>query len=690
MGWATRDAVLFRLYRSRYTLDVAGAAGWLERFGGFAQTLVDPGRTPTQWHEMENLTIDRAAHYALRSYSNVLTLVNFYPATLGDRAQTLDLTRRSLWAQVSELVKGYFGTAGCDSLGGIWLRKHLSAYSAAEQAAFEPVMALTNADWTDAAGLVIAQEKAERVGLVDASGARFDGATLTPLASKARGQYGAARATMPFQIVSWQDELNARAGRWLARLNNPYPAATLRLLGNADVVEPAWCEPISIGGAGENLRGLTLDDARFLVTRVSVEHSNAPGAPGKVITWTLEAATSGEDGITLDVPDPVTTDPKPPKSGRGRGKRALLSPGTGTIAALNDDGYVYITRNFSASKPKWTRYPIAGMSGYLLDFVPDPFSPLYLGTGTEVNGWLVSEQEIGRLADIFGATPSYTVQHSFAYPVTTYTGQRVIETERSTPNFVVVVSYYPTDDGGYGTTAIVTTDGETWGSETTLTGNAPSAYLSPGLAVSGKAAGVAYSAAPDGAGNFSGYQYSGGSWSAMGSPDISGSGLPGWLHVPWHDNDDTVMYYGATIPEGEADRVYRAAGTTRTDITPSADGHSYTCRFPRSIDTCALNRRRVVVCGHNDPDGLDNRNAVFVSKDGGDTWDVIYGPVDTRSSDYLSVRCAGDDADVFYLFGPGGHIAYSADFGATLKDKRGNLGDSAFAGIDRFVNICGG
>ena len=57
-------------------------------------------------------------------------------------------------------------------------------------------------------------------------------------------------------------------------------------------------------------------------------------------------------------------------------------------------------------------------------------------------------------------------------------------------------------------------------------------------------------------------------------------------------------------------------------------------------------------------------------------------------ADYLSVRCAGDDEDVFYVFGPYGKIAYSADFGATLQDKRGNLGD--FSGINRFVNLCGG
>ena len=297
----------------------------------------------------------------------------------------------------------------------------------------------------------------------------------------------------------------------------------------------------------------------------------------------------------------------------------------------------------------------------------------------------MTEREIGRLADIFGASPTYTVQHTFATAIVAYEGQRVIETERSTQNFVVVVSYYPT----LGTKAIVSTNGTTWGTETTLTSSHPFAYLSPGLAVSGKAANTAYSAAASGS-SFQGYKYSGGSWSAISSPNISGTALPGWIHIPWANNDNSLVFYGAATTEPSADKVYRAKGTTRTDITPVVSGNPYTCRYPRSLDTPALNNNRVVLAGFNDPTGPNNRNAVFASKDQGSSWTAIYGPVVTQSADYLSVRCAGDDEDVFYLFGPGGHIAYSADFGATLKDKRGNLTDSTFTGIDRFVNICGG
>lgn len=687
LGWAVRDAVRFRLYRSRYVLDVEGAAGWLDRMGGVAQTLIDVGEIPAAWQQMQGLTLDRAAHYALRSFSNVLALANFTPSGVDDAAQTISLPARSVWAQVGELVKGYYGTAGCDSLGGIWLRRHASALSAAEQALLDPVIGVSSADWTDAHGLTLPSEKSEAFGVVEGSGAIFDGATLTPVASVARGG-GVGRAVAPFQIVVSQDALNDATGRYLARLNNPRPAVTLRLLGNLDAVEPAWGEPISIGGAGENVRGLVLDGAHFLVTSVRVEHSDERGKPPKIITWTLEGITSGGAGITLDVPEQAVKPVKPTKpSGGKKVKPVLLTPGTGTIAALNDDGYVYVTRNFSAVKPTWTRYALGdlGMSGTLQDFVPDPFSPLYLGTGSAVDGWLVSTEEIGRLTDIFG-TPGYTAQHSFASAVVAGAGQRLVETERSTPGFVVVASYYHDT----GTTAIVTTDGETWGSETMLWEEARGSYLSPGLAVSGKHAGVAYAVAgaEDGL-HYQAQKYSGGSWLPITDPFIFGLRLPGWFHFPWHDNDDSLAYYGESLSFEPWGQVYKAVGEAWTTITPYYEGRAYTCRYPRSIDTPALNHHRVVLCGHHDPPSGSERNAVFVSKNGGDSWKLIYGPVGGGASDYLSVRCAGDDEDVIYLFGGGGHIAYSTDFGATpIKSKRGSM--DSFSGMGRFVNVCGG
>ena len=108
---------------------------------------------------------------------------------------------------------------------------------------------------------------------------------------------------------------------------------------------------MAISDAGENVRGLELDGVELLITKISTEHSNAPGVPAKVITWTLEGVTQGESGQTLDVPGVTLKPPKVKRTTRGKTKPILLSPGTGTIAAINEDGYIYVTRNFSAVSP---------------------------------------------------------------------------------------------------------------------------------------------------------------------------------------------------------------------------------------------------------------------------------------------------------------------------------------------------
>ena len=682
MGWCLRDAVVFKLYRSRYTLEVAGAAGWLDRFGGFAQTLIDPGKTPTQWHEMQNITLDKAAHYALRSYTNILTLVNFCMSGMGDLAQTVTLNKRSVWGQVRELVGGYFGVAGCDSLGGIWLRRHYSYWDASERAGLGMAITLTNADWTDEDGLVFSggEKRGGRAGRGE-RGAFLrrrrvvDGEQGARSARRAAGDDTAADGHVAGQAEQ-PDRASSGATEQSASEGNAAAAGQPRRAGA--VLERAAGDQ---RGGRERARagtgwGAVLADRG---ERRAFERAGNPGEGGDVDAGRRDAGRKRADARRAG------GDAKPPKVKRttgGKTKPILLSPGTGTMAAINEDGYIYITRNFSAVSPTWTRYAIGGITGYPLDFTPDPFSPRYLGTGTAVNGWLVSEREIVHIGDIFGTSPTFTVQHTFSTAVGAYDGQRVIDTERSVQNFVVCVSYYPAS----GVKAMVTTNGSTWSAETTLNTGHPYSYLSPGVAVSGKAANVAYSAASNGS-TFQGYKYSGGSWAAISSPNISGTGLPGWIHIPWHNNDDSTVFYGASTHEPSDDRVYRADGTTRTDITPSVGGNRYSCRFPRSIDTCAINGSRVVICGYNDPSGGTNRNAVFASKDRGATWAVIYGPVATTGADYLVVRCAGDDEDVFYLLGDN-KLVYTADFGVTLQDKRGNFDD--FSGMYRFLNVCGG
>ncbi len=65
-----------------------------------------------------------------------------------------------------------------------------------------------------------------------------------------------------------------------------------------------------------------------------------------------------------------------------------------------------------------------------------------------------------------------------------------------------------------------------------------------------------------------------------------------------------------------------------------------------------------------------NAVGVFVTEDAGTTWTACLS-----SSDYRRAALAGDNPDVIYLWGVNGAIGYSQDFGETIDDRTGNIGD---------------
>mgnify|MGYP005840724677 CR=1 FL=1 len=345
LGWAVRDAALLRLDGGRYRLEAAGAAWWLDQFEGVVQTLANVPE-PDRWTALAGLTVDRAAHFILRAYTTLGGLINFYPAGADDHTPSLTLGRGSMWAQIAALASRAAAVAACDSMGGLWLRRHLSYLDAGARAGRAVVIHLTPDDWTDAAGLTVPTEHTERVGQVQATGADPAGERYASLAPGETPGAASGTAALPPQVLpasGAQDRLNALAGHHYARLNNPRPEITLRLLGNLDVVEPAWGEVITLTWAASSVRGLTLNAARFVVRRVSVEQRNGFGKAPKVITWTLEAETSGAPGAAAEVPADRVTRPETPRFTNPI-QQPGVNAGAGVIAIFSTDGKLYITR----------------------------------------------------------------------------------------------------------------------------------------------------------------------------------------------------------------------------------------------------------------------------------------------------------------------------------------------------------
>lgn len=443
MGWTTSDSEVLKLGdESRYSISVGGIQSWLAALTGFAQKISDKASI-NRWYKMANITVDRVVHYVLREYTTALEICNLYLSGITTLVKAEEIKKSDIWTQLTDLQQGNaYCHSACDSLNGIWFRRHYSYLEVSERSPIDIVINLDKQDWTHERGLEIGTEKTDRVSVVTGAGS-FISSNKDKLAySKAPGLVPAQTGNdeeAPFQrltmqTVNAQIRLNRFTGHHYARVNNPRNEVSIELIGNLDILEQAWCEPVTLTWQEESIRGVSMEVAEFLVTRISVSHSNQFGVAPKTITWTLEQATVGEPGVTYVPPKngsvisiPSIVFPKidfptfqfsdwynlPPSV-----PTMAVIPGPTLISGSTYYNAVFIAENtFSdAPIPEFNEFPLySGVGGtrQIIDYLVDPRSPYYIGTGSTVNGWLITSHNVIRHTDLFGAR-SGSVQYTFS------------------------------------------------------------------------------------------------------------------------------------------------------------------------------------------------------------------------------------------------------------------------------------
>lgn len=310
LGWSKTKLNLLRLHESRLRLEILGPASWLNNFQGFVQTINDKS-SPGKWHEMNTVSIDRTLHYLLRRYTTFLSLFNFHPSLHTAKAKAESIKPGTIWAQIADLAKAISASVGCDSSGALWVRQHLSYLEVADRSSRETIVALHPQHWRHASGLEVTEETTPRYGLVKSTGSAFSTDPSVPLESWAPGLTpgeGSDTDDLPFQRLpssNPQTALNRLVGHHRARLNRVYQDASITLVLNLDVIEPAWNEPVSITWEQGSVSGLEISSALFLPVSVSIQHSNEPRQASKVISITLELVTAGVPGEAI--PPPATS-----------------------------------------------------------------------------------------------------------------------------------------------------------------------------------------------------------------------------------------------------------------------------------------------------------------------------------------------------------------------------------------------
>lgn len=321
IGWCKEDTTLFQKYQMRDTLVITGMGEWFNRFRPIPQRIFDPFVTPTSWFEMNDMYLDQLALYMFTNFSTGALLGNFFPSGITDYLKSLDITGGSLMAQIQYIVQGYYGKARFDSLNGLFLRRHPAYYTTAERAAMEYVDDLTAADHAFDHPPKILRRNFTQVASLLGGGSCLESQTNVIALARAPGltpgdsntEQDAPGQNLPSPIEVGQLKLLQLTGDHYAYLNNERESVPYDLLPNLDVIEPAWCEPITVSESAAD-SGLTLTLDPFLVKEVNISYSNPFEGAGKQISLTLEGLTDGDDAQYVPVEVDTTTpdDSEPP------------------------------------------------------------------------------------------------------------------------------------------------------------------------------------------------------------------------------------------------------------------------------------------------------------------------------------------------------------------------------------------
>lgn len=322
-GWVYNVEYGFKEF-DVYKVKLGGIAQWMQRLVGFG-TQMNTRTPPSKWFEMPSITLARFVHYLLREYSTVLNLCNFYPDTSATRqVKTETANRASLWEQCRLVCEAYgMRQFKADTNNSLWITPHPS-YMKNGTFGFQDqkspflnsnAIYLTPEDIDGDTNLAFNEDVYKPIGRTDGTGDIWIGAAKEPTVvasrapSKSSGQ-GEGTDDLPYQRLEGTNEAQAQAelnwlvGQHYARKNSYLQNVSITLIGNYDVFDPAWNNPVYIlwqPSFYPNLTGKAVFTP-FNVVSVSVDHAADRGTRRKTIKLTLEEITSGIVGVTVPIP----------------------------------------------------------------------------------------------------------------------------------------------------------------------------------------------------------------------------------------------------------------------------------------------------------------------------------------------------------------------------------------------------
>jgi hypothetical protein len=698
VGYLVRSSIHVDAESDEVTFEAVSPLGILENTPALPQLMISDS-TPSKWSEIKSLTMKRAAWYLLYWGSTYTDIFDFIWSDASDLSYSRLAIQEvsSLGAQLNDLTQSINAPVTCDRLGRLLVSTDGNYLSSSDRAARTKTYDFTTADIIS---IDIPQEHRGTVKHVRGEGITTAGKAVFSNAGNAPAWFGTGSETLSKQIVATQAVLNTRTGYHFARVNALYDGrfvpkgATLVLPDGYDVFDPALREFATITLADTtNARGVAFTtDTRWTVEQVSISYNADDGT--KDIRLTLDHETTGASGVTYIPPQasenglsdfPPLDLNFPPLDVVGG---AIINVGTQTVAVFTSDSHLWITTDFNTPEasggPTYTDQTLTSIGtwpgGTLIGMVVDAYSPLYLGTGTTVNGWIVTTTHVARINDIFG-----TVSFSNSYALRATSSKRVIQTERGQQNFVIVATWYDAD----GTWAAITTDGINW-TEVQVTAqyltvlsnsNVPALYVSPHTA--NKAIVGVWTTTGGTTTAVSKFYYTtnaGSTWAELVTPVTTPGVYATALAIPFTNTaENTLFYRNSTAAATPPAKLYR----NNTNISPTYGGNEYGPRASGSYRLIAIqddNANDLCFVGQFNSSIVNGvfrtRNALATAP----TWDIVVAPA--SSTTWQQIYSVGKG--VYILIGASGSVGV-LDSSDVIDVRTGNISTGG-----NVVALCGG
>lgn len=597
---------------SAMTLHAISPLGAMARTGALPQLAIRKA-APTKWQHLKGLTVFTTLWYLWKWHNTLFDLFDYIPPTITDnnysRLAAGDTSNQL--AQYRDLASSMALLVSCDRLGRVICEVDLMTLNSSDRSSRTVQYNYTLADlttfrWQESYWWPTKTVVAE--GITAATSTKGH----RPVYARAPGTAPAARAINTETLtglIGTQSQINQRAMMKFMQVNSLYEGrfvprdVPITLPDPYIFLDPALPEFLTFTiPSTSNGRGTSFSTA----TRWRARSANLIwNADGIDVNYTIDHETySSADATSLTEIRPTpSSDPLPPLPSFTIPDLTLpgwelpiieidepINVGTDVMIVLHEDG-LSVTSDANtpegAGGPTYTNTTASalGVTGTISNGFVDPTSPKLLGTGTTVNIWLATDQEIGLISDA-GGTPSYTSKKTFTYTATS-TNRQSIGLSRVVADLIAVITDYVDTTSHNGVYSIVSDDaGATWGSEYQLSANYDSADIErdPGVYVG--RGGIIYTTAYDAAtaalpgSNGFGSDDSGASYSILTSPNMDAYGLAGGLHFPWHDNaGETIAYYGSAqdgIGFGTGDIGFTSVPAATSNVGPNDFDQSLT------------------------------------------------------------------------------------------------------------------